>query len=108
MTLMASCLLIAFRGWRARSTRLTSAGSRHSAPVERYVAVEAAAGKPGGPAALCVEERELAGHRSELAPEDVIEHPSLDRHPAACGLEDAQRTCLLGEVDEGGGRDLPV
>ena len=64
--------------------------------------------KPGGPAALRVEERELAGDRSELTGEDVIEHPGLDGNAAACGLEDAQSACLLGEVDQGGGRDLPV
>ena len=80
-------------------------------PVQADVAVQPATGEALRPPALRVEIRELARDTApEPAPRrnDVVEHPGLDRDAAAGGVDDAQRPCLLGVVDQRGGADLPV
>ena len=65
-----------------------------------------------GPAALRVEERQIAGDAGERAlvvgAAGVVDHPGLQRDAAAGGLHEAQRAPLLGPVDDRGGGDQPV
>ena len=88
---------------RARRGRQLGRG-----PVQRHVAVEAAAGESLRAPALRVEVGELAGDRAEIAPESVVEHPRLDRDAAALRPQHAERAGLLGVVDQRRRADQPV